>query len=234
VRRPDDLAAHYSAGIVVVHPLDACLAVHLVGLGRDLTGLLDEREIVARVLERRQDAAHRAQQPVDVLPRVLPVLRQVCRDATVRQVWVVTKQAPLQRVSPVLARTSEPQTEQFRTAQQSVRRWSRVSLQDEWPLALLKAVPYQDEQLPEPLPDLAAQFQTVLPVLAQRLPRVSPQSQQALTARQYPAWAQASCPQPSRTCPLPRLLRRPPRRGNAYARARHASGQSNSSASFFP
>ncbi len=34
-------------------------------------GLRDEQEIVARVMETRQDAAHRVLQPQDALPRAL-------------------------------------------------------------------------------------------------------------------------------------------------------------------
>ena len=62
-------------------------------------GLPDEQEIVARALERRQDAAHRVPQPQDVLRRVLPVPRQAPRDAAVRQVAVLMAQVLLQWVS---------------------------------------------------------------------------------------------------------------------------------------
>lgn len=84
-RLPDGLEGRCLAGIVVAHRRDACLAARRAGLGRVPKGLQDEQDIVARALERRQDAAHRVPQPQDVLRRVRPVPRQALWDAAVHQ-----------------------------------------------------------------------------------------------------------------------------------------------------
>ena len=67
-----------------------------------------------------------------------------------------------------------------------------------------------------------------------QLELASHRSPQAPLEPERSALAPPSYRRPWQTCPLPQLLQRPRGRGNACARARHASDRSNSSASFFP
>ena len=80
----------------------ACLAARRAGLGPDLTGLRDELDIVARVPETRQDAARRAPQPQDALPRGPRAPRQAPRVAGERPAAEKMAQVRLRSVSQPL------------------------------------------------------------------------------------------------------------------------------------
>jgi hypothetical protein len=99
VRHQDDLAARCSGDTAVALQRDACLAVRPGGLGRDPTGLPDELDIVARVLETLQDAARQVPQPQDALPRGLRAPRQALRAAGERPAAELMAQVRLQSVS---------------------------------------------------------------------------------------------------------------------------------------
>lgn len=99
VRRQDDLAARYSGDTVAALQRGACLAARLAGLGQDPMGFPDGQEIVARVMETRQDAARRVLQPQDALPRGLRGPRQAPRVAEERPGAEQMAQVRLQWVS---------------------------------------------------------------------------------------------------------------------------------------
>ena len=171
-RRPGGPEGRRSVGIVVVHRRDAYLAARPAGLGRVPKGLQDEQEIVARALERRQDAAHRLPQPQDALRRVRPARHQASEVAVERPVWALMAQALLQWVLQQQATTPVLWAQPFRVVQQRARRRS-TELRDELPQA---AVLQQGARLPELPQNLAARFRASPSVPVWCLLRVSPQS----------------------------------------------------------
>jgi hypothetical protein len=181
-RLPDGPEGRCSVDIVAVHRRDACLAARPGGIGRGQKVLPDEQEIVARALERRQDAAHRVPQPQDVLRRVRPAPRQVQWDAAALQAWALMGQVLPQQVSRALATTPALRTEQFRAAQRRVQSWLGASLSDELPRV---AARQRDARLPELPQNLAVRFRASPSMSAWCLLRVSPQSHRGLTARQH-------------------------------------------------
>jgi hypothetical protein len=185
-----------------------------------IQALPDARDSVAKLKVRQQDAEPQARLLKDVLPQArFPVQLQV---AAARQVAAQTEQAQLRGVRAWL-KLEPPVRVQQASQPQALRRSDESESSDELPSC-------QQAQRG-----------------AQRLE--PQQGQLRERAPQYPAWQQASPeqqaprqasplafwrPWPSRPSPPPQLLQRPPDRGNACAPVPRASGQSSSSASFFP
>lgn len=229
-RRLGGLAARHSGEIVAVLRLAARLAARWDVLALDLKERSDVRDIVGQVQGRCSAVVRRVLLPPDVLSSERQVRCRVLQVAAVPRVLARMLVAPKQVVQPKVAR-SERQAP-FRALPPSERGWLDV-LRDVLPATVPAR---QAVQSRAPQPEQPMRFRVLPPsrVRQSQSEQASRQSRQALPEPEHSALALASYPRPWQTCPLPRLLRRPPGRGNACARARHASDRSNSSASFFP
>ena len=229
-RRLGGLAARHSDEIVAVLRLAACLAARRDGLVLDPKERPDVQDIVDQVLGRRWAVVCRVPLPPDVLPAKRQVRCLVPEVAAVPRVLARMLVAPKQVVQPKMARSAR---------QPPLRAWPpsvRGSL-DVLPDVLPATVPVRQAVQSRALQQEQPMRFRVLPtsrVRQSQSEQASRQSPQAPLEAEYSALALPSYRRPWQTCPLPQLLRRPPSRGNACARARHASDRSNSSASFFP
>jgi hypothetical protein len=222
-RHPGGLAARHSDEIVEVLRLAACLAARRDGLVLDPKERPDVRDIVGQVLGRRSAVVRQA-----LLPPERQIGWRVSQVAAVPRVLARMLVAPKPVVQPKVARSARQAP--LRALPPS-ERGSLDVLRDVLPATVRQAVQSPALQREQPM-----RFRVLPPsrVRQSQSEQASRQSPQSPPVPEHLALALPSYPRPWQTCPLPQLLRRPPGRGNAYARARHASDRSNSSASFFP
>jgi hypothetical protein len=201
-----------------------------------IQALPDARDSVAKLKVRQQDAEPQARLLKDVLPQArFPVQLQV---AAARQVAAQTEQAQLRGVRAWL-KLEPPVRVQQASQPQALRRSDESESSDELPSCQqaqrgAQRLEPQRGQLRERAPQYPA-WQQASP--EQQAPRQSLVSRPQPQAQQEPRQASPLAfwrPWPSRPSPPPQLLQRPPDRGNACAPVPRASGQSSSSASFFP
>jgi hypothetical protein len=182
---------------------------------------------------RLQGAEPQAQLPQDVLPQALPVLPQV---AEAPQAAAQMMQAQRRVVPPWLKQQTRVQM--LRASRQQELRQSDASPDERrWHPQVR-----QDAQHPKRLQDQLREPAGARPVSQQPPEQQAPRRQRASRRRpqaQQEPQRQASpraflLPSLSRPFPPLQLLQQPRGRGNACAPVPRASGQSSSSASFFP
>jgi hypothetical protein len=222
-RRLGGLEARHSDEIVAVLRLAACLAARRDGLVLDPKERPDVRDIVGQVLGRRSAVVRRA-----LLPPERPMRWRVSQVAAVPRALARMLVAQKPVVQPKVARSVRQAP--LRALPPS-ERGSLDVLRDVLPATVpaRQAVQSRARQREQPMRFRVLPPSRVRQSQSEQASRQSPQS-----PPEHLALAPPSYPRPWQTCPPPQLLRRPPGRGNACARARHASDRSNSSASFFP